>query len=228
MQAQRFLLKALADRLAEALAERMHERVRKEFWGYAADERFSNDELIAESYRGIRPAPGYPASPDHTTKRALFDLLQAEKNAKIDLTDSYAMLPTAAVSGFYFSHPTAAYFGIGKIERDQVEDYAKRKGMTLSEAERWLAPIRPGGSWLMLKALPLLLPLPGLLKGKRYAYQWSSLLILLYLCEGLVRATSDRGPSQWLAVLETMLATIFFISVLAFCRATRPDRKSVV
>ncbi len=134
------LLKALADRLAEALAERMHERVRKEFWGYAADERFSNDELIAESYRGIRPAPGYPASPDHTTKRALFDLLQAEKNAKIDLTDSYAMLPTAAVSGFYFSHPTAAYFGIGKIERDQVEDYAKRKGMTLSEAERWLAP----------------------------------------------------------------------------------------
>lgn len=89
--------------------------------------------------------------------------------------------------------------------------------------ERWLAPIRPGGSWLMLKALPLLLPLPGLLKGKRYAYQWSSLLILLYLCEGLVRATSDRGPSQWLAVLETMLATIFFISVLAFCRATRPS-----
>ncbi len=134
------LLKALADRLAEAFAERLHERVRKEFWGYAADERLSNEELIAESYRGIRPAPGYPACPDHTTKRALFDALQAEKNAKINLTDSYAMMPTAAVSGFYFSHPAAAYFGIGKVERDQVEDYAKRKGMTVVEMERWLAP----------------------------------------------------------------------------------------
>ncbi len=134
------LLKALADRLAEAFAEKLHERVRKEFWGYAADERLSNDELIAESYRGIRPAPGYPACPDHTTKRALFDVLQVEKNAKISLTDSYAMMPTAAVSGFYFSHPAAAYFGIGKVERDQVEDYAKRKGMTIAEMERWLAP----------------------------------------------------------------------------------------
>lgn len=134
------LLKALADRLAEAFAERLHERVRKEFWGYAADEQLNNDELIAESYRGIRPAPGYPACPDHTTKRALFDILQAEKNAEISLTDSYAMMPTAAVSGFYFSHPAAAYFGIGKVERDQVEDYAKRKGMTVVEMERWLAP----------------------------------------------------------------------------------------
>jgi 5-methyltetrahydrofolate--homocysteine methyltransferase len=133
------LLKALADRLAEAFAERMHERVRKEFWAYAPDEDYSNVELIKESYRGIRPAPGYPACPDHTEKATLWALLQPEKNAGISLTESFAMFPTAAVSGWYFSHPEAQYFGTGKIEKDQVEDYAKRKGMT--EAERWLAPI---------------------------------------------------------------------------------------
>ncbi|MFA7295625.1 MAG: methionine synthase [Dehalococcoidia bacterium] len=134
------MLKALADRLAEALAERIHERVRRELWGYAADETLDNDALIAERYRGIRPAPGYPACPDHTEKRTLFDLLGAEARAGVTLTESFAMLPTAAVSGFYFSHPDARYFGVGRIERDQVEDYARRKGMTVAEVERWLAP----------------------------------------------------------------------------------------
>jgi 5-methyltetrahydrofolate--homocysteine methyltransferase len=134
------MAKALADRLAEAFAERMHERVRKEFWGYAPDEEFSNEALIAEKYRGIRPAPGYPACPDHTEKRTLFDLLQAEDNAGIRLTESFAMTPAAAVSGFYFSHPEARYFGLGRIHRDQVADYARRKGMNLKECERWLAP----------------------------------------------------------------------------------------
>ena len=127
------LSKALADRLAEAFAERMHERVRKEFWGYAADEDLSKAEVIAESYRGIRPAMGYPASPDHTEKDLLWDLLDAEANTGIWLTESKAMVPTAAVSGLYFSHPDARYFAVGKINRDQVEDYAKRKGMTLEE-----------------------------------------------------------------------------------------------
>jgi len=134
------LVKALADRLAESFAERMHQRVRKEFWAYAPDETLANDELIAEKYRGIRPAPGYPACPDHTEKALLWKLLDAEKTAGVQLTDSFAMWPAASVSGFYFAHPQAAYFGVGKIERDQVEDYAKRKGMTLAEAERWLAP----------------------------------------------------------------------------------------
>ncbi len=134
------LVKALADRLAEAFAERMHERVRKEFWGYATGETLTNDQLIAEEYRGIRPAPGYPASPDHTEKATLWTLLDAEKNAGIKLTDSYAMWPGAAVSGLYVAHPDAKYFGVGKIERDQVEDLAKRKGKTLAEMERWLAP----------------------------------------------------------------------------------------
>jgi 5-methyltetrahydrofolate--homocysteine methyltransferase len=133
------MAKALADRLAEAFAERMHERVRKEFWGYAADECLSNEELIAEKYRGIRPAPGYPACPDHTEKRTLFDLLAAEDNAGIILTESFAMWPAAAVSGWYFSHPEARYFGLGRIHKDQVEDYARRKGMSLEECERWLA-----------------------------------------------------------------------------------------
>ncbi len=132
--------KALADRLAEAFAERMHEHVRKEFWGYAADERLSNEELIAEAYRGIRPAPGYPACPDHTEKRTLFDLLRATDNAGIVLTESFAMWPAAAVSGYYFSHPEARYFGLGRIHKDQVEDYARRKGMSLEDCERWLAP----------------------------------------------------------------------------------------
>ncbi len=134
------LVKALADRLAEAFAERMHQRVRKEFWAYAPDEKLSNEELIAEKYRGIRPAPGYPACPDHTEKALLWKLLDAERNAGIKLTDSFAMWPAAAVSGFYFAHPDVEYFGVGKIERDQVEDYAKRKGMSVAEIERWLAP----------------------------------------------------------------------------------------
>ncbi len=134
------LVSALADRLAEAFAERLHERVRTEFWGYAQDEHLSNDDLIAEKYRGIRPAPGYPACPDHTQKTTLFRLLDAEKNAGLELTESMAMYPGAAVSGFYFSHPDAAYFGVGRIERDQVEDYAVRKGMKIGEVERWLAP----------------------------------------------------------------------------------------
>ena len=134
------LLKALADRLAEAFAERMHERVRKEFWGYAPDEMLSDDSIIAEQYQGIRPAPGYPACPDHTEKGTLFKLLSAKESAGIELTESYAMHPAASVSGFYFSHPESRYFGLGKIERDQVEDYAKRKGISTREAERWLAP----------------------------------------------------------------------------------------
>jgi len=135
------MLKALADRLAEAFAERMHERVRKEFWGYASAENLSNEELVREEYRGIRPAPGYPACPDHTEKGLLWELLDPETNAGISLTESFAMLPTAAVSGFYFSHPKARYFGTGKLGRDQVEDYARRKDMALAEAERWLAPV---------------------------------------------------------------------------------------
>jgi 5-methyltetrahydrofolate--homocysteine methyltransferase len=134
------MVKALADRLAEAFAERLHERVRKEIWGYAAGETLSNAQLIAEEYRGIRPAPGYPACPDHTEKGTLFRLLDAEKNAGVTLTDAFAMWPAAAVSGYYIAHPEARYFGVGRIGRDQVEDYAERKGMTLADMERWLAP----------------------------------------------------------------------------------------
>lgn len=134
------MLKALADRLAEAFAELMHLKVRREFWGYASDENFSNEELIKEEYQGIRPAPGYPAQPDHTEKPILFGLLDVEKNAGIILTESMAMVPTAAVSGLYFAHPESHYFGLGKIEKDQVEDYARRKGMTVEEAEKWLGP----------------------------------------------------------------------------------------
>ncbi|WP_207063057.1 methionine synthase [Motiliproteus sp. SC1-56] len=134
------MVKALADRLAEALAERMHERVRREFWGYAAEEHLSNEELIREAYQGIRPAPGYPACPDHTEKGLLWELLDVEARTGIALTDSYAMTPTAAVSGWYFSHPESRYFGIAKISEDQVEDYARRKGMEKTEMERWLAP----------------------------------------------------------------------------------------
>ncbi|MDD4911618.1 MAG: methionine synthase [Sideroxydans sp.] len=135
------MLKALADRLAEAFAEHLHLRVRREFWGYAADEGLSNDDIIAEKYRGIRPAPGYPACPEHSEKAPLFELLQAPQNAGITLTDSFAMLPTAAVSGFYFSHPQAQYFATGKVDKEQVADYAQRKGWTLEQAERWLAPV---------------------------------------------------------------------------------------
>jgi len=134
------LLKALADRLAEALAEYMHEQVRMEHWGYKQDESLSNKQLIAEDYQGIRPAPGYPACPDHTEKGRLWQLLDVEKNIGLELTESYAMFPTAAVSGFYFSHPDSKYFSVGKIARDQVESFAERKGMSISEVERWLAP----------------------------------------------------------------------------------------
>jgi 5-methyltetrahydrofolate--homocysteine methyltransferase len=135
------LVKALADRLAEALAEYMHQKVRTEIWGYASDEVLTNDQLIAESYRGIRPAPGYPACPDHLEKKAIWDLLQVEQSIGITLTESLAMHPTAAVSGYYFAHPQAKYFGINKITAEQVADYAARKGITLAEAEKWLSPI---------------------------------------------------------------------------------------
>jgi 5-methyltetrahydrofolate--homocysteine methyltransferase len=134
------MLKVLADRLAEAFAEHLHERVRREFWGYAPDEQLAGAQLIAEEYRGIRPAPGYPACPDHTEKQALFALLDAQANAGITLTESFAMLPASAVSGFYLSHPESSYFAVGKIGRGQVEDYARRKSMTVAEAEKWLAP----------------------------------------------------------------------------------------
>ncbi len=133
------MLKALADRLAEAGAEYLHARVRREWWGYAPDEGLSNDELIAERYRGIRPAPGYPACPDHTEKQTLWRLLDVEHNTRIRLTDSYAMFPAASVSGWYFGHPDARYFSVGKIGRDQVEDYARRKGLPVATVERWLA-----------------------------------------------------------------------------------------
>ena len=134
------MLKALADRLAEALAEQTHGRVRRELWGYAADENLSNEELIGEAYRGIRPAPGYPSCPDHTEKGELFRVLDAPGNVAMSLTESFAMRPAASVSGYYFAHPEARYFGLGRIDKDQVADYAGRKGMTLQEAERWLAP----------------------------------------------------------------------------------------
>ncbi|WP_420038315.1 methionine synthase [Sulfidibacter corallicola] len=134
------MVKALADRLAEALAEYMHERVRKEYWGYAADERFANEELIGEKYVGIRPAPGYPACPDHTEKALLFELLGAEERIGVHLTESWAMMPASSVSGWYFSHPESFYFGLGKIEKDQVADYARRKGFETADMERWLKP----------------------------------------------------------------------------------------
>lgn len=133
------LLKALADRLAEALAERLHQRVRTEFWGYVDDEALDNEALIAERYRGIRPAPGYPACPDHSEKQTLFALLDAGRNADMSLTESFAMLPTAAVSGYYFSHPQSQYFVVGRLGKDQLADYARRKGVSLQQAERWLA-----------------------------------------------------------------------------------------
>ncbi|KMS84491.1 methionine synthase, partial [Streptomyces regensis] len=133
------LLESLADRLAEAFAERMHERVRKEFWGYAPDEELDNVGLIKEQYDGIRPAPGYPACPEHTEKQTLWNLLDVQETVGIELTDSMAMWPGAAVSGFYFSHPESRYFVVGRLGRDQVEDYAKRKGWSLAEAERWLS-----------------------------------------------------------------------------------------
>ncbi|MEO1207045.1 MAG: methionine synthase [Pseudomonadota bacterium] len=137
----KIMFKALADRLAEAFAERMHQKVRTEYWGYAPNETISNEDLILEKYNGIRPAPGYPAQPDHTEKETLWSLLDAEAATGISLTESYAMWPGSSVSGLYFAHPDSHYFGVGKIERDQVEDYARRKGWTIEVAERWLAPV---------------------------------------------------------------------------------------
>jgi 5-methyltetrahydrofolate--homocysteine methyltransferase len=135
------LLSALADRLAEAFAETLHRKVRTELWGYAPDEAFDLEFLIGEKYRGIRPAPGYPAQPDHTEKATLFRLLEAEARTGMALTESFAMNPPASVSGLYFAHPQAHYFGVGRIERDQVADYARRKEWDQRTAERWLAPI---------------------------------------------------------------------------------------
>jgi 5-methyltetrahydrofolate--homocysteine methyltransferase len=133
------LLKSLADRLAEAFAERLHQRVRREFWGYASDETLDNDSLIDEKYCGIRPAPGYPACPEHSEKATLFRLLDAERNGGVKLTESFAMYPAAAVSGYYFSHPQSQYFVVGRVSKEQVEDYARRKGVSVAQAERWLA-----------------------------------------------------------------------------------------
>ncbi len=135
------IAKALADRLAEAFAERLHKEVRTQLWGYVPDEQTSVQDLIEEKYQGIRPAPGYPAQPDHTEKATLFRLLDAGANAGMKLTESFAMTPPASVSGLYFGHPGSHYFGVGKIDRDQVEDYAARKGWDVQTAERWLAPI---------------------------------------------------------------------------------------
>jgi 5-methyltetrahydrofolate--homocysteine methyltransferase len=134
-------LQALADRLAEAFAEVLHEKVRKEYWGYATDEHLTNEELIKESYLGIRPAPGYPACPDHTEKYKLFNLLGGKEATGITLTESLAMYPASSVSGWYFANPESKYFGVGKIDKNQVEDYAKRKNMPLAEIERWLRPV---------------------------------------------------------------------------------------
>ena len=135
------MLKALADRLAEALAEYLHMRVRKEYWGYAAQEQLDNEQLIREAYQGIRPAPGYPACPDHQEKIGLFSLLNATEITGVSLTESLAMMPASSVSGWYFGHPDARYFGIGKITMEQVEDIARRKGVSVAEIERWYSSI---------------------------------------------------------------------------------------
>ena len=138
---RKIMLQALADRLAEAFTELVHKKVRNEYWGYSQDEGLTNEQLIAEKYQGIRPAPGYPACPDHTEKLTLFNLLKAEESIGISLTESLAMYPASSVCGWYFAHPESKYFGVGKIQQDQVVDYAKRKGMDLQEAEKWLRPI---------------------------------------------------------------------------------------
>jgi len=135
------MTKALADRLAEAFAEYLHELVRKKYWAYSPEEEFTNSDLVKESYQGIRPAPGYPAQPDHTEKQIIFDLLNVERNAGIILTETLAMYPAASVSGLYFAHPESKYFDVGKIGKDQVLDYHRRKGMSLEEVEKWLGPI---------------------------------------------------------------------------------------
>jgi 5-methyltetrahydrofolate--homocysteine methyltransferase len=137
----KILVQILADRFVEAFAECLHEQVRKEYWGYGKNESLTSEQLIKEQYKGIRPAPGYPACPDHTEKWKLFDLLNATKNAGITLTESLAMDPPASVCGWYFAHPSSHYFGLGKIGRDQLEDYASRKGLSIEEAERWLRPV---------------------------------------------------------------------------------------
>ena len=134
------MLKVLADRFAEAFTELLHKKVRTDLWGYATSETLNNEEIIKEKYQGIRPAPGYPACPDHTLKTDLFKLLDVENAIGITLTESLAMWPASAVSGFYYSHPQSKYFGLGKIEKDQVEDYTKKRGMGIEEAERWLSP----------------------------------------------------------------------------------------
>ena len=134
------MVKALADRLAEAFAEYLHQQVRQK-WTYETSDCFTTSELITEAYRGIRPAPGYPAQPDHTEKKTIWNLLEVEANTGITLTDSYAMMPAASVSGLYFAHPEARYFAVDRITKDQVESYAQRKGLSISETERWLAPI---------------------------------------------------------------------------------------
>jgi 5-methyltetrahydrofolate--homocysteine methyltransferase len=137
------MVKALADRLAEAFAERLHQRVRSEFWGYAPDETLDQEDLIRERYVGIRPAPGYPSCPDHSEKHTLFALLEATQHTGIELTESGAMLPAASVCGWYIAHPDAYYFGVGRVDEDQLNDYARRKGMRRAEAERWLRPVLP-------------------------------------------------------------------------------------
>jgi 5-methyltetrahydrofolate--homocysteine methyltransferase len=137
----KILVQILADRLVEAFAECLHEKVRKEYWGYAKDENLSDKQLIKEEYKGIRPAPGYPACPDHTEKIKLFELLNATENAGIEMTENLAMNPPASVCGWYIAHPQSHYFGLGKIGRDQLEDYAKRKAMSIEEAEKWLRPV---------------------------------------------------------------------------------------
>jgi 5-methyltetrahydrofolate--homocysteine methyltransferase len=134
------MLKALADRFAEAFAERLHELVRKEYWGYTSNESLSHEKLISESYKGIRPAPGYPACPDHTEKELLWKLIDVEENTGIKLTESFAMYPTAAISGWYFSHPDSRYFGLGKINHDQIKSYAQRKKLDFKNIEKWLSP----------------------------------------------------------------------------------------
>ncbi len=134
------MIRILSDRIAEASAEWLHEKIRKEYWGFAQDENLTVEEMLAVKYRGIRPAPGYPACPDHTEKRILFDLLDAEKTIGAELTENFAMTPPASVSGYVFSHPLSSYFNIGKIGQDQLKDYASRKNMTIEEAARWLAP----------------------------------------------------------------------------------------
>jgi 5-methyltetrahydrofolate--homocysteine methyltransferase len=133
------LLQAVADRLAEAFAEHLHERIRRDFWGYASEETMTNEDLIKEKYHGIRPAPGYPACPDHSEKQIIFDLLSVPEKTEMQLTESFAMYPAASVSGYYFANPESKYFGVGKVNKDQVIDYARRKGVDLAVMEKWLA-----------------------------------------------------------------------------------------